>query len=148
MNSVREARTFLYADRFGTFEINAKPNGPEFKVEIENDRSGGIRNMEIFCFDYALYKVVADRFGGPGFLIHDSHLFDGVDSRQQAKAIELGAALTQAAGGQYITMWNSDELDKILEKELFTEGFVVGDYVLPVVLQDTEDGGLFGFRFD
>ncbi|MBX9457369.1 MAG: DUF2326 domain-containing protein [Rhizobium sp.] len=148
VNAVREARTSLYAERFGTFEINAKQSGPEFKLEIEGDRSGGISNMEIFCFDYALYKVVADRFGGPGFLIHDSHLFDGVDGRQQAKAIELGAALTKAVGGQYITMWNSDELDKLVEKDLFSAGFAVQDHVLPVVLQDPETGGLFGFRFD
>ncbi|NUL18073.1 DUF2326 domain-containing protein [Agrobacterium tumefaciens] len=148
VNAVREARTYLYAERFGTFEINAKQSGPEFKVEIEGDRSGGISNMEIFCFDYALYKVVADRFGGLGFLIHDSHLFDGVDSRQQAKAIELGAALTSAAGGQYITMWNSDELDKLVEKELFAKGFDVREHILPVILKDTPGGGLFGFQFD
>ena len=42
--------------------------------------------MEIFCFDIALQQIVTKRYGGPGFLIHDSHLFDGVDERQVAGA--------------------------------------------------------------
>ena len=99
--------------------------------------------MEIFCFDYALYKLVTTRLGGPGFLIHDSHLFDPVDRRQMAASLELGAKLTAEVGRQYIAMLNSDEF-KPLE---FSEGFDARSYVLPVVLQDTSEGGLFGFRF-
>ncbi|MBW9113894.1 DUF2326 domain-containing protein [Rhizobium cauense] len=143
VSAVREARTALYADRWGVFEINALPSGPEFKVEIEAGTSGGIASMEIFCFDYALYKVASKRLGGPGFLIHDSHLFDPVDSRQRATALELGARLTAEVGGQYIAMLNSDEFERLE----FAEGFDATSHVLPVVLEDTPDGGLFGFRF-
>ncbi|CAN7442568.1 DUF2326 domain-containing protein [Pararhizobium sp. LjRoot235] len=143
VNAVREARTSLYADRWGTFEINPLPTGPEFKVEIESGNSGGIASMEIFCFDYALYKVVTTRLGGLGFLIHDSHLFDPVDSRQKATALELGASLTAEVGGQYIAMLNSDEYEKLE----FSAGFDAPSRVLPVVLEDTLGGGLFGFRF-
>lgn len=143
VNAVREARTALYADRWGTFEINPRPKGPEFRVEIESGTSGGIASMEIFCMDYALYKLVTPRLGGPGFLIHDSHLFDPVDSRQKAMALELGASLTAAVGGQYIAMLNSDELEKLE----FSPGFNARSHVLPTVLKDTDDGGLFGFRF-
>ncbi|MDE4593054.1 ABC-three component system protein [Sinorhizobium meliloti] len=141
--AVHEARTALYADRWGAFEINALPSGPEFKVEIESGNSGGIANMEIFCFDYALYKVVSKRLGGLGFLIHDSHLFDPVDSRQKATALELGALLTAEVGGQYIALLNSDEFERLE----FPEGFDARSHVLPVVLEDTPEGGLFGFRF-
>lgn len=42
--------------------------------------------MVIFCFDLTL-AVLAHRHGrGPDFLIHDSHLYDGVDERQIAKS--------------------------------------------------------------
>jgi len=99
--------------------------------------------MEIFCFDYALYEVVSKRLGGPGFLNHDSHLFDPVDSRQKAAALELGASLTDEVGGQYIAMMNTDEFERLE----FSEGFDVRSHVLPVVLDDTQSGGLFGFRF-
>ena len=47
--------------------------------------------MQIFCFDMMLMKLCAERGIGPGFLIHDSHLFDGVNERQVAKDIQIGA---------------------------------------------------------
>ncbi|MFE0201047.1 DUF2326 domain-containing protein [[Kitasatospora] papulosa] len=47
--------------------------------------------MAIFGFDLAL-AVLAHRHGrGPDFLIHDSHLYDGVDERQVARALALAA---------------------------------------------------------
>jgi uncharacterized protein YydD (DUF2326 family) len=69
----------LYDDRNGRFVVEATENGPEFRISIEGDRGGGISNIEIFCLDLALLQLAQERFGGPGFLIHDSHLFDGVD---------------------------------------------------------------------
>ncbi|WP_210313973.1 ABC-three component system protein [Rhizobium mongolense] len=142
--AVEEARSALYAsDRQGYLEINATANGPEFKIKIDGNRSGGISSMEIFCFDYALSKVTKDRHGGPHFLIHDSHLFDGVDARRVATAIELGASLADYIEGQYIVLLNSDEFDKLH----FTAGFDARASVVPTTLNDTETGGLFGFRF-
>ena len=84
----------LYDDRFGRFVVEATENGPEFRISIEGDRGGGISNIEIFCFDLALLQLAHERLGGPGFLIHDSHLFDGVDARQIARAFLLGARAT------------------------------------------------------
>lgn len=141
--AVMEAVTALYGDRKSIFEIQASTNGPQFKVTIDGDRSGGISNMEIFCFDYALYALTTSRLGGPGMLIHDSHLFDPVDSRQIATAIQLGSDLVDRIGGQYIVMLNSDFYDRLP----FEKGFDVASKVLDVRLDDTDTGGLFGFRF-
>lgn len=44
---------------------------------------------------------------------------------------------------QYVVMLNSDEFEKLQ----FSQDFNVEDHVLPTILRDTEDGGLFGFRF-
>ncbi|GAA5543609.1 hypothetical protein [Brucella sp. NBRC 113783] len=44
---------------------------------------------------------------------------------------------------QYVVMLNSDEFEKLQ----FGQDFNVEDHVLPTILRDTEDGGLFGFRF-
>ncbi|MFI0990424.1 DUF2326 domain-containing protein [Streptomyces exfoliatus] len=53
---------------------------------VDSDDSRGIASMVIFCFDRTL-AVLAHRHGrGPDFLIHDSHLYDGVDERQIAKS--------------------------------------------------------------
>jgi uncharacterized protein YydD (DUF2326 family) len=134
----------LYQDRSGRFVVEATDNGPEFKISIEGDRGGGISNMEIFCFDLALFNVTTKRFGGPGFLIHDSHLFDGVDERQIAGALELGAKTTSEKALQYIVTMNSDIFDRVPLPDDIDRSSVV----LSTRLSDeTETGGLFGFRF-
>lgn len=133
----------LYTNREGYFEVNATDNGPEFSIRIEGDRGTGIRRMEIFCMDIALYESVRDRFGGPRFLIHDSHLFDGVDARQICAALQIGRR-SIGTDGQYIVTMNSD----IYETLPFPDDFDITSIVLPTRLSDEkEDGGLFGFRF-
>ena len=98
--------------------------------------------MKIFCFDLMLMKLCAKRKMGPGFLVHDSHLFDGVDTRQIANALQVGAETAEEIGFQYIVTMNSDALPKE-----WPVGFEISEYVLPVRLtDDTEDGGLFGVR--
>jgi uncharacterized protein YydD (DUF2326 family) len=114
-------------------------------VKIEAARSKGINNMQIFCFDMMLMELAVKRGRSPGFLIHDSHLFDGVDARQRAHALELGAERASKLGFQYIVTLNEDEIPSTE----FRKGFNFDDYVNPVRLTDaTETGGLFGFRFD
>jgi uncharacterized protein YydD (DUF2326 family) len=141
---IAEAIARLYDDRAGRFVVKATDNGPEFSISIEGDRGGGISNMEIFCFDLALFKVVTGRLGGPGFLLHDSHLFDGVDERQIAGALQLGLEATQETGLQYIVTMNSD----IFERLPLAKTIDVGKVVLDARLSDvSEEGGLFGFRF-
>ena len=105
--------------------------------------SKGIKNMQIFCFDMMLMQVCAERKIGPGFLVHDSHLFDGVDGRQMIHALKVGAEMADEFGFQYIVTMNDD--DALKET---TADFDIEQYMLPVALTDaTEDGGLFGIRF-
>jgi uncharacterized protein YydD (DUF2326 family) len=133
----------LYEDA-GSMFIDETDNGPDFRFEMQGSRSEGIKNMQIFCFDMMLMRLCANRGIGPGFLIHDSHLFDGVDGRQIIRALRVGAEISNELGFQYIVTMNQDDAFK--EKE---EGFDLNDYVLDIKLNDaTEDGGLFGFRFD
>lgn len=134
----------LYDNREGRFEVNATDNGPEFEIHIEGDRGTGIRSMEVFCMDIALFESVRSRFEGPGFLIHDSHLFDGVDARQIMNSLLIGQ---ESAGkhAQYIVTLNSDIFDSLPAPESFD----ADSAVLSVKLSDEgESGGLFGFRFD
>ncbi len=132
-------------EKAGSLTISATPNGPQVDVRIDAQRSKGITNMQIFCFDLMLADLAARRGIGPGFLIHDSHLFDGVDERQVAKALQLGADHAASVGYQYIVTMNSDALPK----DGFRSGFDVNGYVLDTRLTDaTETGGLFGLRFN
>ena len=101
--------------------------------------------MEIFSFDLALLQIVADRIGGPGFLIHDSYLFGGVDERQIARALALGQKAAQARGNQYIVTMNSDIFDRLpLPDGIDREAIVISTRLS----DESETGGLFGFRFE
>ncbi len=139
-----ELSNALY-EKAGSLTIGATPNGPTVDVRIDAQRSKGITNMQIFCFDLMLADLATRRGMGPGFLIHDSHLFDGVDERQVAKALQLGADHAAAVGYQYIVTMNSDALPR----DGFRTGFDVNAFVTPTKLTDaTETGGLFGLRFN
>ena len=142
---VTRAISELYDDRKNRFDISVEKNGPKFKISIDGDRGGGIANMEIFCFDLALFKFNLKRHRGPGFLLHDSHLFDGVDGRQIARALALGAETSESEYLQYIVTMNSDIFDRLPLPEKIDRNKVV----LNTRLSDkSESGGLFGFQFD
>jgi uncharacterized protein YydD (DUF2326 family) len=127
----------------GSMTVDETSNGPMFKFPMQGQRSKGIKNMQIFCFDMMLMRLCAKRQIGPRFLIHDSHLFDGVDGRQVISALRLGSEISQELGFQYIVTINEDDAFKET-----IEGFDLNDYVLTTRLTDaTEDGGLFGIRF-
>ena len=130
-------------EKAGSLTIDASPNGPRFEVTIHGQKSKGINNMQIFCFDMMLMQIWAERDMGPGFLVHDSHIFDGVDERQVAKALQIGEQAARDLNFQYIVTMNSDAVPH--ERP---DNFDLSEYILPVRLTDaTEDGGLFGMRF-
>jgi uncharacterized protein YydD (DUF2326 family) len=95
-------------------------------------------------FDLTIASLCKSRGLGPGFLMHDSHLFEPVDGRQFARALRIGAAFAEETSIQYIVTLNSDELARaqVEGDEDFSE------FVLDTKLSDTPDGGLFGIRFD
>ena len=127
----------------GSMMVEETSNGPVFQFPMQGSRSKGIKNMQIFCFDLMLMRLCAKRGIGPGFLIHDSHLFDGVDGRQVISSLKVGAETATELGFQYIVTMNEDDAFKET-----VDDFDLREYTLPVVLTDaTEDGGLFGFRF-
>jgi uncharacterized protein YydD (DUF2326 family) len=133
----------LYEDA-GQMIIEATNNGPIFRFPIQGSRSKGISNMKIFCFDLMLMQRMHERAMGPGFLVHDSHLFDGVDGQQIISGLKAAAELSATSNFQYIVTLNQDDAFK--EK---LENFDLNQFVLPVRLSDAkEDGGLYGFRFD
>ena len=143
INTFEELSQSLY-EQAGSLIIGAGNSGPTFDIKIDGQKSKGINNMQIFCFDLMLMELCHARGQSSGFLVHDSHLFDGVDERQVAKALQLGAERAKKAGFQYIVTMNSDKIPK----EVFDHGFNVNDYVLSTELTDAkESGGLFGIRF-
>ena len=136
------ASRYLYEEG-GSLTVEATPTGPRFGVRIRGGSSRGVTNMQVFCFDMLLATMAMEQGIGPGLLVHDSHLFDGVDERQIARALEYGASTASELGFQYIVTMNSDVLEGAR-----LAGYDAAQHLLPAVLTDeTEEGGLFGFRF-
>lgn len=145
-----EVSEFLY-DQPGRLSIgrSARDSGLVIDTDIVAKKSGGKNHMQIFCFDWTLAQVARhyDRF--PGFLIHDSHIFDGVDGRQIGLALKYASERCSELGIQYIVAMNSDDLQKIANEEEIggEEIFDPSPYIVDPRLTDQEDGGLFGIRF-
>lgn len=127
----------------GRLVIDIDDTGYKFDVEIAGSPSEGISKMKIFCYDLMLISFARQRGLGIDFLIHDSTIFDGVDPRQRAHALELAAAMAAKHGFQYICTLNTD----MVPVRDFTSGF---DYesLVRLRLTDTDPtGSLLGFRY-
>lgn len=128
----------------GRLVIDITETGYVYEVEIDRSGSEGIGKMKIFCFDLLLLQTLCAKGGCIDFLLHDSVLYDGVDSRQKALAIELAARTTAECGAQYICTMNSD---MIPEARDFSPGFDIKKYV-KLTLTDKDPGGsLLGIQF-
>ncbi len=132
-------------EEYGRLEVlEDVGKGVPFRVIRHGDAGKGIRNMQIFCFDMTLASLGQKSGRTPGFLVHDSHLFDGTDERQVGHALNAGATLAHERGFQYIVTMNTDALPTTIP-----DGFDLKKYINPTSLTDArEDGGLFGIRFE
>jgi len=129
----------------GILSIDVTENGYKFKVEIKRAKSQGIGYMKVFCYDLTLIRLFPGFGKDAGFLIHDSTIFDGVDERQIAKALELAANESQKDGFQYICALNTDHIPYDDFSETFKNTF---DKHVTITFTDaTDDGGLLGIRF-
>lgn len=139
----QEASSALYSEP-AEFDIAADATGPRFDISKPDIGSIGVRNMQVFCFDITMALMLARRGSWPGFLMHDSHIFDGVDGRQIGAALRVAERMLSAIDGQYIVTINSDDLEKAARE--YGDDFAKS--IVPPELSDAEEGGLFGFRFE
>jgi len=77
------------------------------------------------------------------FLIHDSIIFDGVDERQKARALQLAKSESEKEGFQYICTMNSDAIPR----NDFDKDFDFDKYVVKTFTDEKEEGSLLGIRF-
>ena len=130
--------------RPGKLVIDIGESGFKYDVEINRAGSEGVGKMKIFCFDLMLLQLSAQSATRPRFLIHDSILFDGVDSRQRALALEQANAAAVAEGCQYICTMNSD----MVPHDDFTPDFGFDECVRLTLTDRTPAGSLLGFRYE
>lgn len=127
----------------GRLVIDIDDTGFKFDVEIAGSPSEGISKMKIFCYDLMLISFARQRGLGIDFLIHDSTIFDGVDPRQRAHALELASSMATKYGFQYICAMNTD----MVPSDDFSIGFEVEDAVRLRLTDTDPSGSLLGFRY-
>lgn len=127
----------------GRLVVSVENNGLELDVDIRRSGSQGVDCMKIFCYDLTLANIWSKRSPSPGFLVHDSTIFDGVDERQFALAIELAAQESQANDYQYICALNSD----VVPCAEFSNTFEFNEYVAAVLTDRDISGSLLGISF-
>ena len=127
----------------GNLVVDVGDTGFKFDVEIMRSGSQGIDNMKIFCYDLMLAQLWASKQPRPGMLIHDSTIFDGVDERQTAQALELAQTEADRCGFQYICALNSDSLPY----GDFSTGFDLSRFVKLQLTDESVEGGLLGIRY-
>lgn len=136
----------IYTDRQSNLLVSSSALGV-LKVDpaISGDASVGIIGVETFLLDIVSLIQGLSMNRAPRLLVHDSHNFDATDHRQVASCLNIGARLAKQHGFQYIVTMNSDFLASVESEGAFDSS----EFLVDARLSDaTEDGGLFGFRFD
>lgn len=128
----------------GHLAINISESGFKYDVEIKRSGSEGVGKMKVFCYDLMLLQLMAQKANRIDFLVHDSTLFDGVDERQRALALERASEITDETGTQYICALNSD----MVPRGEFSEGFDFDKCVRLTLTDKSPADGLFGFHFE
>lgn len=138
----RENSRALYRSP-GDLSIEANSNGYEYGAAIERGASDGIERMQIFCFDLAVLQLQRHLERGMDFLIHDSLLFDSVDARQRARALERAHEVTTRMGAQYICTMNSD----LIPEGDFSPDFDYRRFVRLRLSDESPEGRLLGIHY-
>lgn len=119
-----------------------KKTGYKFGIEIERSPSEGVGHMKVLCYDLTVQQLWRDKESGPELLVHDSTIFDGVDERQRASAINLLKSESESRNFQYVLAMNTD----MIPYDEFDVEFKVDTFVRCRLTDRGEDGGLLGFR--
>lgn len=129
--------------RGGALTVKVDDDGYKVMLKVPASASTGVSKMKLFSYDLTLLAE-SERRVHPKFLIHDSVVFDGVDTVQTQTALETVEGLAAAPENpnfQYIVMLNSNEVPMALsESEWFLNG-------IRRRILETEVGGAFGLVF-
>lgn len=128
----------------GRLVIDITESGFKYDVEISRSGSEGVGKMQVFCFDLMLLQLMAKTPSRLDFLVHDSGLYDGVDERQRALALERAKEITEQTGTQYICTLNSD----MVPLAEFSKGFEFDKHVRLTLTDKNPSDSLLGFQFE
>lgn len=101
-----------------------------------------LARLVILCYDLTIEQLWQARKSGPDYLVHDSTIFDGVDERQRASALELLVNQTNTLNFQYIATINTD----MIPFSQLDPAFDINEHIICRLTDSGETSGLLGFR--
>ena len=121
----------------------------DLNVKIEDNSSNGIREIELFCFDYVLHLLTREKY--VKFLFHDSRIFANTDPIMMKTAMKI--MHDSIANNQYIISLNKNQYDDIRDEfekdddlKTFDNIFNEKSIVLKLFQSDSEK--LLGYHID
>ena len=144
IKTFHENNKYIYGEDAGNLVVSIDSKGSyKYNFDIQKCSSKGKSNIALFCYDLMLIENVR-KFDGWGidFLVHDSALFDPVDERQKALAIELVSKKSKQFGFQYIMTINSDQMPLAN----FSDGFDVESLICLRLSDDDISKSLLGIQ--
>ncbi|MFH8696723.1 DUF2326 domain-containing protein [Streptomyces chartreusis] len=138
-----EVTGYLY-DRPGELSFGLSENGFTFETKMQRGGSNGVDLMAIYSYDISLTQVWQGHHNHPGFLVHDSLMFEGVDERQIALALNYAHLRSSEGNFQYIALINSDNVPVSDLQELKLNW---RECVRLTLGDSTPEETLLGFRF-
>jgi uncharacterized protein YydD (DUF2326 family) len=141
--SIFNENTKTLYDEPGSLIIDISDEGFRFNIEIPRSSSEGVGKMKIFCYDLMLVEILSKQ-NKIDFLIHDSSIFDGVDSRQTAHSLELASKKASQFGFQYICSFNSD----MIPWNDLPADFKIEQFVRLILTDQEPKDSLMGFRYN
>lgn len=130
-------------DSPGDLIINTTERGYEFDVDIKKGNSEGISKMKIFCYDLMLLELFSLK-RNIDFLIHDSTLYDSVDSRQRALALVLVKEKSEKYNMQYICALNSD----MIPYDDLPDRLDINEHICLRIKDKLPSDSILGFQFE
>lgn len=109
---------YIYGERkYSGIDIvnNSGDNKNRFdiNVEIQDDGSGGIGNVKMFCMDLLIWDI--QKNSNVQFLYHDGSLFAETDPRQCYRMLKIAADMCVNQKKQYVINMNYDMFENIIE---------------------------------
>ncbi len=107
----------FYANHGGSLEIkDTKDAKYLFDIDIHIPRGGsqGIKEVQIFCYDFLLYQLNPDLLG---FIAHDGCIFSEMDPRQKSMMLKVALEHIHNSDLQYFINIGQSSLDEILDQE-------------------------------
>lgn len=118
----------------------------DIQINIEQEGSQGKEGVKTFCYDTLLYKQNPTLLN---FMAHDGYIFSGMDSRQQARILQITLELVKNNGLQYFLNMDFATLDNIKSTNILSIeeiNFIEQNIILNLNDEDPKNW-LFGESF-